>query len=132
MDSRAELRRIERWMEILVPRIFQRVVNGKAPQPGWLPHRWLSVVWADADMDAGIGAVWLVWRPGSANAQTRIAQLERCRGRWEYTGAGGTGGDVEEDRRAAGEPRADRHDRTGRIHGWCEPCLSSGASAFGS
>lgn len=104
MERLAELRRTERWMEILVPRIFQRVVNGKAPQPGWLPRRWLSVVSADVDMDAGIGAVWLVWRAGSARAETRIAKIERCHGRWDYTGAGGTSGDLEPDRQAAGQP----------------------------
>ena len=100
----AELRRAERRLEILVPRIFRRVVNSKTPQPGWLPRRYLTVVSADVDVDAGIGAVWLVRHPRSARAQTRIARIERYGGRWEYTGAGSTYGDVETDRRAAGHP----------------------------
>jgi hypothetical protein len=98
----AELRRTERWMEILVPRIFRRVVNGKTPQPGWLPRRSLSVVSADVDLDSGIGAVWLVQRPRSARAQTHIARIERYGGRWDYIGTGNTYGDVEADRQAAG------------------------------
>lgn len=100
----AELRRTERRLEILVPPIFRRVVSGKTPQPGWLPRRYLTVVSADVDLDSGIGAVWLVRRPGSAGAETRIARIERCGGRWEYSGAGSTHGDVEADRRAAGDP----------------------------
>lgn len=100
----AELRRIERRLEILVPRIFHRAVNGKTPQPGWLPRRYLTVVSADVDLDSGIGAVWLVRRPRSARAETRIARIERYDGRWEYSGAGSTHGDVEADRGAAGYP----------------------------
>jgi len=100
----AELRRTERWMEILVPRIFRRVVNRETPQPGWLPRRYLSVVSADVDLDSGIGAVWLVQRPRSARAETRIARVERHGGRWDYVGAGRTPGDTEADRQGAGHP----------------------------
>ncbi|MET8026535.1 hypothetical protein [Streptomyces avermitilis] len=42
MSTRAELRRIrriDRWMEIILPRVVRRVVNGEASQPGWLPRR---------------------------------------------------------------------------------------------
>jgi hypothetical protein len=91
-------------MEILVPRIFRRVVNGKTPQPGWLPRWYLSVVSADVDLDSGIGAVWLVQRPRSARAEARIARIERYGGRWGYTGTGTHGGDVKADRQAAGHP----------------------------
>ena len=85
------MRRVDRWMGIVVSRVARRVVNGKAPQPGWLPRRWLTVVSGDVDPGGGIGAVWLVWRPGSAEAETHTALMERCGGRWQYTG-GGRGG----------------------------------------
>jgi hypothetical protein len=100
----AKLRRAERRLEILVPRIFHRVVNSRTPQPGWLPRRYLAVVSADVDLDSGIGAVWLVRRPGSARAETLTARIERHRGRWEYSGAGRAPGDAEAGRRAAGHP----------------------------
>jgi hypothetical protein len=101
----AKLRRAERRLEILVPRIFHRVLNRRTPQPGWLPRRYLTVVSADVDLDSGIGAVWLVRRPGSARAETLTARIERHGGRWEYGGAGrGAPGDVEAGRRAAGHP----------------------------
>jgi hypothetical protein len=99
------MRRVERWMGIIVSRVARRVVNGKAPQPGWLPRRWLTVVSGDVDPGGGIGAVWLVWRPGSAKAETHTALMERCGGRWQYTGGGSaSGGDVAAGRSAAGEP----------------------------
>jgi hypothetical protein len=75
------MRRVERWMGIIVSRVARRVVDGKAPHPGWLPRRWLTVVSGDVDRGGGIGAVWLVWRPGSAEAETRTALMERCGGR---------------------------------------------------
>ena len=99
------MRRVERWMGIIVSRVARRVVNGKAPQPGWLPRRWLTVVSADVDPGGGIGAVWLVWRPGSAKAETHTALMERCGGQWQYTGGGSaSGGDVAAGRSAAGGP----------------------------
>jgi hypothetical protein len=108
MPTSAELRRmrrVERWMGIIVLRVARRVVSGKAPQPGWLPRRWLTVVSGDMDLDGGIGAVWLVWRPGSAKAETHTAMMERCGGQWQYTGGGSeSGGDVAADRSAAGQP----------------------------
>jgi hypothetical protein len=114
MPAPAELRRmrwIERQMEIIVPRVARRVATGRAPQPGWLPRRWLTVVSGDVDLDGGIGAVWLVWRPGSAKAETHTALIERCGGQWQYTGGGsymGDGnssdGDVAAERQAAGRP----------------------------
>jgi hypothetical protein len=105
VPTSVELRRMERWMGIIVPRVARRVVNGKAPQPGWLPRRRLTVVSGDVDFDGGIGAVWLVWRPGSAKAETYTALIERCGGQWKYTGAGrASGGDVAAERPAAGRP----------------------------
>jgi len=107
MPTSVELRRMrrtERWMGIIVPRVFRRVVNGKAPQPSWLPRRWLTVVSGDVDFDGGIGAVWLIRRPGSAKAETRTALIERCGGQWQYTGAGSApGSDVATGRSAAGQ-----------------------------
>lgn len=58
-------------------------------------------------LTGGIGAVWLVWRPRSAKAETYTALIERCGGRWQYTGGGSCsapGGDVAADRSAAGQP----------------------------
>ena len=96
---------MERWMGIIVPRVARRVVNGKAPQPGWLPRRWLTVVSGDVDFEGGIGAVWLVWRTRSAKAETYTARIERCGGQWQYTGAGrASGGEVAAERPAAGRP----------------------------
>lgn len=100
------MRRVERWMGIIVPRLARRVVNGKPPQPGWLPRRWLTVVWGDVDLEAGICAVWLTWRPGSAEAETRTALIERCGGHWQYTGGGSStaaSDDAGADRPAAGQ-----------------------------
>src|SRR5580704_12277153 len=82
MPASAELRRMRRverwiWMGIIVSRVARRVVAGKAPQPGWLPRRWLTVVSGDVDPGGGIGAVWLVRRPGSAEAETHTALMER-------------------------------------------------------
>lgn len=91
-------------MRIVVPRVARRVASGKAPQPGWLPHRWLTVVAADVDAGAGIGAIWLVGRPGSANAQTYTALIERCGGQWQHVGGSSrSGGDVPAGRSAAGQ-----------------------------
>jgi hypothetical protein len=99
------MRRMERWMGVVVPRVVRRVVTGKAPQPGWLPRRWLTVVSGDVDLDGGICAVWLVWRPGSAKAETRTALIERCGGQWQYTGSGSSsGGYAATERLAAGQP----------------------------
>ena len=96
---------MERCLGIIVPRVFRRVVSGKVSQPGWLPRRWLIVVSGDMDLDGGIGAVWLVWRIGSAKAETYRARVERCGGQWEYTGAGrAPWGGVAAERSAAGRP----------------------------
>jgi len=82
------MRRLERWMGIIAPRLARRVVNGKPPQPGWLPRRWLAVVSGDVDLEAGICVVWLVWCPRSAEAETHTALIERCGRHWQYTGGG--------------------------------------------
>ncbi|WP_234442242.1 hypothetical protein [Streptomyces sp. NRRL S-1448] len=108
MSTHAELRRmrrIDRWMEIILPRVVQRGVNGEVSQPGWLPRRWLTLVSVDFDLEAGIGAVWLVWRPRSAKAETHTVLIERCGEKWQYTGGGSASdGDLPAKRLTAGEP----------------------------
>ncbi|MFI0967837.1 hypothetical protein ACH4S8_41725 [Streptomyces sp. NPDC021080] len=108
MPTRAELRRmrrIDRWMEIILSRVVRRVVNGEVSQPDWLPRRWLTLVSGDVDREAGVGAVWFVWRPGSAKAETHTALFERCGEKWQYTGGGSaSGGDLLAERLAVGQP----------------------------
>ncbi|MFI1761377.1 hypothetical protein ACH41H_04825 [Streptomyces sp. NPDC020800] len=108
MSIRAELRRmrrIDRWMQVILPRVIRRVVDNEVSQPGWLPGRWMTLVSGDIDRDAGIGAVWLVWRPRSSKAVTHTALIERCGEKWQYTGGGSASdGDLPAERLAAGEP----------------------------
>ena len=108
MPTRAELRRtrrIDRWMKILLPGVIRRMISGAVSQPGWLPRRRLTLVSGDVDLNAGIGAVWLVWRPGSAKAETHTALIEYCGEKWQHTGGGSTsGGDLAAERLAAGRP----------------------------
>ncbi|WP_405848997.1 hypothetical protein [Streptomyces sp. NBC_01518] len=108
MSTRAELRRmrrIDRGMRIILSRVVRRVVNGEVLQPGWLPRRWLTLVSGDVDRDAGVGGVWLIWRPGSAKAETHTALIERCGEKWQYTGGGSASdGDLLAERLAAGQP----------------------------
>ncbi|MCX4418483.1 MULTISPECIES: hypothetical protein [Streptomyces] len=44
-------------MEIILPGVIRRIINGRAPQPRWLPRCQLTVVSGDVDLDADIGAV---------------------------------------------------------------------------
>ncbi|MGW0884601.1 hypothetical protein [Streptomyces sp. NPDC002671] len=108
MPTRAELRRIrriDRWMKIILPKVVRRVVNGAVSQPGWLPRRWMTLVSGDVDPDADVGAVWLVWRPGSAKAETHTALIERCGEKWQYIGGGSaSGGDLPAERLSVGQP----------------------------
>lgn len=99
------MRRTERWTEIVLPRVVRRVVDGELSQPRWLPRRWLTLVSGDVDREAGVGAVWLVRRPGSAKAETHTALIERCDGKWQCTGGGSrSDGDLPAERPAAGRP----------------------------
>lgn len=99
------MRRIHRWMGIILPRVVRRVINGREPQPDWLPRRWLTVVSGDVDLEAGIGAVWLVWRPRAAKAETHDALMERCGEEWQYSGGGSSSdGDLPVGRASAGRP----------------------------
>ncbi|MFE2568519.1 hypothetical protein [Streptomyces mirabilis] len=108
MPTSAELRRmrrIHRWMEIILPGVIRRIINGRAPQPGWLPRRQLTVVSGDVDLDADIGAVWLVWRPRAAKAETHTAFMELCGEKWQYTGGGSSShGDLPAGRLVAAQP----------------------------
>ncbi|MFF7887582.1 hypothetical protein ACH40F_39960 [Streptomyces sp. NPDC020794] len=81
------------------------MINGRAPQPGWLPRRQLTVVSGDVDLDEGIGAVWLVWRSRAAKAETHTALMELCGEEWRCTGGGSSSdGDLPAGRPAAAQP----------------------------
>ncbi|WP_371661490.1 hypothetical protein [Streptomyces sp. NBC_00280] len=51
-----------------------------------MPRRVLAVVSADVDEGAGVGAVWMVWRPGAVGAREHIEYLEWYGGRWRSLG----------------------------------------------
>ncbi|MEH0467620.1 hypothetical protein QA943_02000 [Streptomyces sp. B21-097] len=73
--------------------MVRRALAGDAPQPWWIPRRVLTVVSADVDTGAGVGAVWIVWRPTSSRTREHIALLERCDGEWRHRGGGSGPGD---------------------------------------
>ncbi|MGH4029975.1 hypothetical protein ACQB60_13665 [Actinomycetota bacterium Odt1-20B] len=91
---------VERRVEALLPEVVRRVLEGAEPQPERVSRRWATVVSADIDTDAGVGAVWIVWWPGSAWARECIEHLEWYRGQWRNTG--GSGGSVDDDPAAVG------------------------------
>ncbi|WP_330260088.1 hypothetical protein OG586_30635 [Streptomyces murinus] len=66
----------------------------EAPQPWWIPRRLLTVVSADVDATAGVGAVWIVWRPKSPRMREHIALLEWYEEQWRYVGGGSGPGEV--------------------------------------
>jgi hypothetical protein len=109
--EKRRMRRMEHLLGIVVPAVTRRVLDGKDPQPGWLPRRLLTVASGDVDVDAGCGAVWLLWRPWSSRSGTYTARVEHHDGQFRYTGAGSVrdGGalldrDAPAGRSAAGEP----------------------------
>ncbi|WP_043268667.1 hypothetical protein [Streptomyces sp. CT34] len=53
-----------------------------------MPRRVLTVVSADVDATAGVGAIWIVWRPKSPRMREHIAFLEWHGERWRFVGAG--------------------------------------------
>ncbi|MEW2121741.1 hypothetical protein AB0945_42795 [Streptomyces sp. NPDC005474] len=75
-------------MERLLPGVVRRVLGGGEPQPWWVPRRVLTVVSADVDTGAGVGAVWMVWRPGSAGAREYGQIVEWYDGQWRSVGGG--------------------------------------------
>ncbi|GAA0301683.1 hypothetical protein GCM10009540_21210 [Streptomyces turgidiscabies] len=73
----------------LLPGVVRRVLGGREAQPRWLPRRVLSVVSADVDAEAGVGVVWMVWRPGSGRESVpreHIEFVEWYEGRWRSLG----------------------------------------------
>lgn len=82
---------------------MRRLVAGLDPQPPWLPRRVATVVAHDLDPDAGVGAVQVVWRPGSARAETFTAGVERVAGTWRESGIGGSDSGTRGPRRAVGQ-----------------------------
>ncbi|MGX1541204.1 hypothetical protein [Streptomyces adustus] len=77
-------------VETFLRGVVQRVLARDAPQPWWIPRRVLTVVSADVDATAGVGAVWIVWRPKSPRTREHIALVEWFGEQWRYVG-GGTG-----------------------------------------
>ncbi|MGW4909126.1 hypothetical protein [Streptomyces sp. NPDC004270] len=75
-------------METFLRGVVRRRLAREAPQPWWIPRRLLTVVSADVDASAGVGAVWLVWRPKSPRMREHIALLERYEEQWRYVGGG--------------------------------------------
>lgn len=72
----------------LLPGVVRRVLGGGERQPWWMPRRVLTVVSADIDTGPGVGAVWMVWRPGAAGAWEYVEFLEWYDGQWRYVGGG--------------------------------------------
>jgi hypothetical protein len=64
-----------------------------------MPRRVLTVVSADVDARAGVGAVWMVWRPGAVGAWEYVEFLEWFDGRWRSLGGAGSsvGGSADAD-----------------------------------
>ncbi|MFL5993710.1 MAG: hypothetical protein ACJ736_05235 [Streptomyces sp.] len=81
-----------RW-ENFLRGVVMRLLAGDEPQPWWMPRRVLTVVSADVDDDAGVGAIWLEWRPKSPRMREHLALLERYGERWRYAGGGSGSGD---------------------------------------
>lgn len=79
--------------ETFLRSVVRRVLAREAPQPWWIPRRLLTVVSADVDATAGVGAVWIVWRPKSPRVREHIALLERYEEQWRYVGGGSGPGD---------------------------------------
>ncbi|SHM20323.1 hypothetical protein [Actinacidiphila paucisporea] len=100
---RRELIRSQRRSDRLLPPVVRRLVAGLDPQPPWLPRRVAAVVAHDLDQDAGVGAVQLVWRPGSARAETFTAGVERVAGTWQESAGGGADSATQDPRRAVGQ-----------------------------
>ena len=103
MPSRAGYRRrMQAWGEAVWagPRwesflrgVVKRALAGDEPQPWWMPRRVLTVVSADVDDTAGVGAVWILWRPRSSQMREHIALLEWFGEQWRYVGGSSGSGD---------------------------------------
>ena len=124
--EKRRMRRMEHVMGIVVPLVTRRVLGGKDPQPGWLPRRLLTVVSGDVDVDAGCGAIWLLWRPWSSKVRTYTARIEHDGGQFRYTGAGAGGGATLDRCAAARRPAAGEPGQVGMI----ELCGYSGGVSW--
>ncbi|MDC2958082.1 hypothetical protein PO587_26880 [Streptomyces gilvifuscus] len=66
--------------------MVQRTLAGKEPL--------LTVMSADVDDAAGVGAIWILWRPKSPRVREHIALLEWFGEQWRYVGGSSScGGD---------------------------------------
>ncbi|WP_430377397.1 hypothetical protein [Streptomyces sp. B1-3] len=81
-----------RW-ETFLRGVVKRVLAGDETQPWWLPRRVLTVVSADVDDAAGVGAIWILWRPKSSRMREHIALLEWFGEQWRYVGGSSGSGD---------------------------------------
>jgi hypothetical protein len=63
-----------RW-ESFLRGVVKRALAEKEPQPWWVPRRVLTVVSADVDDTAEVGAIWILWRPKSSRRREHIALL---------------------------------------------------------
>lgn len=79
--------------EKLLRGVVRRVLASREPQPWWMPRRVLTVVSADVDAAAGVGAIWIVWRPKSPRMRDHIALLEWYGEQWRYAGGSSGSGD---------------------------------------
>ncbi|MDT0468774.1 hypothetical protein [Streptomyces gibsoniae] len=80
-------------VERLLRGVVRRVLARGEPHPWWLPRRVLTVVSADVDITAGVGEIWIVWRPKSPRMREHIALVERYDEQWRHVGGGGCPGD---------------------------------------
>jgi len=81
------------WWETFLRGVVKRVLAGDETQPWWLPRRVLTVVSADVDDAAGVGAIWILWRPKSSRMREHIALLEWFGEQWRYVGGSSGSGD---------------------------------------
>ncbi|MER5943504.1 hypothetical protein ABT121_40155 [Streptomyces sp. NPDC001928] len=71
----------------------ERRTAADEPQPWWMPRRVLTVVSADVDATAGVGAIWIEWRPKSPRVREHLALLEWDGEQWRCVGGGFSSGD---------------------------------------
>lgn len=81
------------WWETFLRGVVRRVLASEESQPWWMPRRLLTVVSADVDVTAGVGAIWIMWRPKSPLMREHLALLEWHGEQWRYVGGGSGPGD---------------------------------------